>query len=110
MTAGFIDYAATARETERALLQAARVLALDWHDAAAVQALVAETLDRRQGLKAAAGRWPHGHERQRLKLCALVVLRRRLELELGAADAAGAAWTTLSRALDREIESRLAGG
>ncbi|BAL93877.1 hypothetical protein [Rubrivivax gelatinosus] len=108
--AGFGNPKSTARDVERALLQTGRALALDWQDAAAVQALVAETLDRRQGLKAAAGRMPHGRERQRLKLCALVVLRRRLELELGAADAPGAAWATLSRALDREIESRLAGG
>ncbi|MBK1689465.1 hypothetical protein [Rubrivivax gelatinosus] len=108
--AGFIDYAATARETERALMQAARVLGLDWQDAAAVQALVGETLDRRQGLRPATGRVPHGRERLRLKLCALVVLRRRLELELDGAGAPGAAWRVLSRVLDREIDSRLGGG
>ncbi|MBK1715188.1 hypothetical protein [Rubrivivax gelatinosus] len=106
--AGFIDYRATARATERALLRAGLALGIDWHDTVAVQAIVRETLDRRQGRQRSPRRLPHGCERQRLNLCALVVLRRRLEVEFDAGDAPCAAWAALSRALDREIASRLA--
>ncbi|MBK1690403.1 hypothetical protein [Rubrivivax gelatinosus] len=106
---GFIDYTATARETERALLRAGLALGLDWDDAVAVQALARETLDRRQGRRRAAARVPHGPERQRLNLCALVVLRRRIEVEYDHAGAcvAGRAWQAMSQALDRELEGRL---
>ncbi|BAL95095.1 hypothetical protein [Rubrivivax gelatinosus] len=108
---GFIDYTATARETERALLRAGLALGVDWDDAVAVQALVRETLDRRQGMRRAAARVPHGPERQRLNLCALVVLRRRIEVEYDLAGRcdAGPAWRAISSALDRELDGRLAG-
>ncbi|MCC9646736.1 hypothetical protein LOC64_06960 [Rubrivivax sp. JA1029] len=107
---GFIDYQATARDTERALVRAALALGIDWRDAAAVQAVARETLDRRQGLRRAAARVPHGPERQRQNLCALVVLRRRIEVEHDHAGAcvAGPAWRAISQALDREIDGRAA--
>ncbi|MBZ8141911.1 hypothetical protein CLD22_18635 [Rubrivivax gelatinosus] len=106
---GFIDYRATARATERALLRAGLVLGIDWCDAATVRAIVRETLDRRQGLRRAAARLPHGPERQRLQLCALVVLRRRIEVEHEPAGpgGAGVAWRALSQALDQELAGRL---
>ncbi|MBK1613102.1 hypothetical protein CKO44_06395 [Rubrivivax gelatinosus] len=106
---GFIDYSATARATELALLRAGLALGIDWHDAAAVQAIVRETLDRRQGRHRAAARLPHGRERQRLQLCALVVLRRRIEVEYEPAGACAATgvWRALSQALDHELAGRL---
>lgn len=111
---GFIRYTQLAVDTERAIERAGKSLGLDWQDEMALGALVKEALDRRLGLKRDV-RSPAPSERQRLNLCGLLVLMRRIELGLeesvGAPGfCAGPAWQALSRLLDREIESRLPAG
>ncbi|MCK7501565.1 MAG: hypothetical protein MZW92_74750 [Comamonadaceae bacterium] len=104
-----VDLSVTARDTERAIFRAGLSLGLDWQDEVALRSIVRETLDRRQGLHRGTRPVRRGVERQRLTLCALAVLMRRIELSLEPHELPppGPRWQALSRVLDQEIAARL---